>query len=431
MTPIPRLPGFDHTIQFLREGYDFLPRRFERLGSDVIEARLLLQRTICMRGSEAAAVFYDPSRFERRDAAPRRVVNTLLGRHGIQGLDGEQHRERKAMFMSLMDQAAIAELVERFRGRWLEALPRWAAQGRVDLVVEVRELLTRVVCEWAGVPIADAEVGRRASQLAALIDAPGGVGPRFWRGRLARIQTDLWISGVIAGIRVGSVVVPEGSAAQVIASHRERGEWLPLRVAAVELINVLRPTAAIDRYIAMIVRALHEHAGRVEQIDGWSWDQASDVEAFVQEVRRHYPFFPAVVARVSESFEWQGHQFPRRRRVLLDIDGTNHHPREWPNPNQFLPERFRGRPIDPFALIPQGGGDHFTNHRCAGEWLTIAVMAEATRLLTREMSYTISAQSSPLDRGRVPAQPPTDLILEEVRAGALADARAEDLRLHG
>jgi fatty-acid peroxygenase len=51
---------------------------------------------------EAARLFDDAERFQRAGAAPRRVKATLLGEGGVQSLDGEAHRRRKAMFMSPM-----------------------------------------------------------------------------------------------------------------------------------------------------------------------------------------------------------------------------------------------------------------------------------------------------------------------------------------
>jgi hypothetical protein len=41
------------------------------------ETRLLLQRTICLRGEDAAKVFYDQNRFYRKGAAPARMQKTL------------------------------------------------------------------------------------------------------------------------------------------------------------------------------------------------------------------------------------------------------------------------------------------------------------------------------------------------------------------
>lgn len=60
--------------------------------------------------------------------------------------------------------------------------------------------------------------------------------------------------------RAGEIETPEGSAAQVIASHRDAdGTLLPPAVAAVELINVLRPTVAVARFVTFAALALHDY----------------------------------------------------------------------------------------------------------------------------------------------------------------------------
>ena len=58
---VPAIGRMDHTVALLREGYDFIARRCDRLGSDVFATRLLLEPTLCMRGRDAAELFYDTS----------------------------------------------------------------------------------------------------------------------------------------------------------------------------------------------------------------------------------------------------------------------------------------------------------------------------------------------------------------------------------
>jgi fatty-acid peroxygenase len=416
MSVIPSLSGVDHTLSFLREGYDFMPRRFERLGTDIFEARLGLRKTVCVRGREAAEVFYDRDRFRRRDAAPGRVSRTLFGRGGVQGLDGAAHRHRKAMLMAVMSEASIERMVELFETHWRRAIGAWVAASRVELLLASREILCRTVCDWAAVPLGEDEVGHRAEQLARLFEAPAAVGPRYWKGRVARKRANAWIADIVEQVRSGELEVPEGSPAHLVSFFQEDGELLEPRVAAVELVNLLRPTVAIERYITFTAMALHQHARILAALDPeWDPEDSGDAESFVQEVRRVYPFFPAVGARVRMPFEWRGHRFEEGRLVLLDLYGTNHDRRLWEEPESFRPRRFRDREISPFSLIPQGGGDHHGNHRCAGEWLTIAVMRSALRLLTREMTYRVPDQDLTIDHSRMPARPASGFVIEGVR----------------
>ena len=131
--------------------------------------------------------------------------------------------------------------------------------------------------------------------------------------------------GIVAAIRAGELEVPEGSAADVIAHHREPDDGtLDTSVAAVELINVLRPTVAVARYVTFAALALHEHPEARARVEAGGEAEADEL---VQEVRRFYPFFPLVAGLVASSFEWRGYRFPEGRRVLLDVYGTNRDPR--------------------------------------------------------------------------------------------------------
>src|SRR3546814_1246075 len=72
----------------------------------------------------------------------------------------------------------------------------------------MQELLTRSVCGWAGVPLPEAEVGRRAAELTALFDYAGSVGPKHWWSRLSRRRSESWIEGIVEQIRPGDLSPP-------------------------------------------------------------------------------------------------------------------------------------------------------------------------------------------------------------------------------
>lgn len=420
MANAPYTPGFDSTIVLLRDGYSFGLTNYRRLQSDIFETRLLLQKTICMRGEEAAKVFYDNERFCRNGAMPARVQKTLLGQGGVQGLDDAAHRHRKHMFVALlMTPERIAQLADGTVAQWRLAAARWSHRDRIVLFPEVQEILCRAVCTWSGVPLRDAETRERAHDFGAMIDGGGGVGPRYWRGKQARKRTEQWIAAMVAQVRSRQLDAGEETALHVIAHHRGlNGDLLDSRVAAVELINVLRPTVAIAQFVTFGALALHEHPQCRDRIID---DETGYIELFVQEVRRFYPFFPFVAARVRNGFDWKGYRFPQGRRVMLDLYGTNHDPRLWERPHEFLPERFRHWNRSAFNFIPHGGGDHHAHHRCPGEDITIALMEVAMRFLAKELTYRIPKQNLRISMSRIPTLPHSGFVMEKVRFDAPAN----------
>jgi fatty-acid peroxygenase len=412
MSDIPREHRGDSTIALLKDPYKFISKRCRELHSDVFVTRILLKRTICMSGAEAARLFYDPSRFIRHGAPPLRLQQSLFGKGGVQALDDEAHQRRKALFLSLLSQERIGDVVATVTKRLREYAGKWASMDRVVLYPELQEVLTRAVCAWAGVPLDEDEVGKRARQLAFLFDGAGAVGPRHWRSRIARQQTDRWIAAIIDRIRSGDYRPPHDSAAFQLAWYREpNGGVLPSKTAAVEVLNILRPTVAVSVYIVFLAHALHEHP---RYRDALRRGDPIQTEAFVQEVRRFYPFFPATTALVRREFDWNGLHFPADVRVLLDLHGINHDARVWDAPEEFRPERFLHWDGDAFTFVPQGGGDHQKNHRCPGEWATIEIMKAALDFLVNGIRYEVPPQDLELDDRRLPALPRSRFVITKV-----------------
>lgn len=413
MQQIPRDESLDSTLALLLDGYLFISKRCQRYQSDIFQARLLLQPSICMTGEEAAKLFYDTERFERKDANPEPLKKTLIGEGSVLGLDDDAHRRRKQMFMSLMTSESIEQLAALTNEQWRTYSKKWETMDKVVLFYEVQEILCRAVCKWTGVPLDEAEVEHRTNDLAALIDGAGAVGLRHLRARIARQKTEKWIEDLIENVRTHKLEVSEGSAIHAIAWHRDLdGELLDQQVAAVELINLLRPTVAIARFVIFSALALHDHPDYRQQIQE---GDDKDVERFVQEVRRFYPFFPLIAARVRRDFDWNGYHFPRKTRVILDLYGTNHDARLWENPDQFQPERFRHWDGSPFNFIPQGGGDYHVGHRCAGEWITIELMKVSLKFLARSMQYDVPEQDLRISLLRIPAIPKSRFVISNVR----------------
>ncbi|MGY1839647.1 MULTISPECIES: cytochrome P450 [unclassified Modestobacter] len=410
---IPTLMTPDSTLALLREGYAFVSRRCDRLGTDAFRTRLLLQPAVCLRGAEAARLFYSGGRFDRAGAFPASILHLLQDEGSVQSLEGDAHRHRKDMFLRVLQGTGTEAVTERFAEEWRRAVPRWQRAGRVVLHPAVNEVLTRTATGWAGIPMSGRDVRLRTRELAAMVDQAGAIGPRNWWARTLRNRSELWARGLVARVRSGSLQPPEGSALAVIAGHRDpAGELLPLPVAGVELLNVLRPIVAVSRYVVFSALSLLHHPGWRERFAAGEED---DLLGFVDEVRRFHPFFPVIAGRVHRPFDWSGEHFPVGLRVLLDLYGTNHDERLWPAPESFRPERFRGWAGDPYTLVPQGGGDHRDDHRCPGEPMTRLLMAEAVRLLTRSMTYRVGVQDLSVSLSQLPALPRDGFVVHDVR----------------
>ncbi|MFD1204807.1 MULTISPECIES: cytochrome P450 [Sporosarcina] len=407
---IPADKGLDHTFQLLTEGYCFLHNRFDKYNSEIIETTLLGKKMICMVGRDAVELFYDSSRFTRIGAIPKRVQKTLFGENGIQTMEGKQHSALKHLFLSMMSEEGLQYIHKLTVEQWNAQASKWNKGERIILFDEAEEVLCRVACIWAGVPLKECEVSKRAYDLGALIDALGGVGPRYQEGRKARKRTEDWIKNILSEFRNGQFK-SVGKAIEKIATYKDaNGKLLDLQSAAVELINVLRPIVAVARFVVFSALALHDHP---EYEDKLSNATDSELEMFAQEVRRYYPFAPFLGAKARTDFEWKGYSFHEGDTVLIDLYGTNHDPTIWQSPNEFKPERFIDEKIDLYNFVPQGGGDPARGHRCPGEGLTLSIMKATLSFLVNDLDYVVvKDQDLSINFVRMPTLPASRMVLE-------------------
>ena len=413
---IPQDPSIGNTFRLLHsEGYEFVSNRCRRFGTDIFSTRILLKKAICMQGAEAAEQFYSPGRFTRRGAMPRFTLKLLQDTGSVLTLDREDHHLRKQMFLSMMTPEKLAYLAELTAFHWWAEARKWQALESLVLLHEAYVPLCAAVCEWAGLHLREGTIRRRAEEFEAMIEGAGRFGPQNWHGRRKRAHTERWARKVVRRIRSGQMRVPAESPAAAICAFRDhKGRLLDTKTAAVELLNVLRPTVANARYIVFAALALHQNPEWRDKI------MRSDehLAAFVDEVRRFYPFFPVVSGRVLEPFRWRNHLFKKRDWVLFDLYGTNHDPRIWGDPATFRPERFLERKFGPCELVSHGAGDPRVTHRCPGESITTEQLKAVLRVSAYEISYDVPRQDLRIDLSRIPASPTSGFIISNLRVGS-------------
>jgi fatty-acid peroxygenase len=411
----------DSTLPLLSRGYAWLPDLSRRKSPGPVRTRLLGKPAIALRGPAAVTFFYDEDHVRRRSALPEPVLSTLFGHGAVHTLDGAQHRTRKSLFVSLLkDASGVARLAQQVAEEWERSSKEWSQQPQVTLFDEVSLLITRAVCRWAGVPLAgqpDDEARRTAHDLIAMVDGFATAGPRHWRARRARTRQEQRLAELVEELRsadgdASSEGTQADSVVRAVAAHRDAdGQLLDPRTAAVEILNVIRPTVAVTWYTVFGAHALHRNPALRPRL---AQDRDGYGRAFAHELRRFYPFAPFVAGLAPHDLEWHGEAISEGSLVLLDLYGQNHDPELWHDPYMFDPERFVGREPGRDELVPQGGGDAAEGHRCPGEDITLAVLSTLLPRLAR-LEYEVPDQDLRIPLNRVPTRPRSGFVIADVR----------------
>jgi fatty-acid peroxygenase len=167
---VPARAGFDRTAGLLFKGYPYLAERRRRWGRTRARASLawscgcwasgryvLAGRTGwgCSMGLGGSAA----------DAIPRPLARTLFGKGAVHTQDGEAHRHRRAMFLSLLDPTAARELAAVADRLWQAAVDRWRDGGRVVVFDEAVRVIGVAICGWTGLPLTSHNARRRVWDL--------------------------------------------------------------------------------------------------------------------------------------------------------------------------------------------------------------------------------------------------------------------------
>jgi fatty-acid peroxygenase len=378
----------DRSLQALTDGYTF----WQQLRPEpraTVRTRLLGSRAISISGADAVRFFYETPGLERSTALPEPVVGTLFGKGAVHTLDGDDHRHRKQLFTSLLDAKAAWTISANAVEGWQRRAAGW--DGEVDLGVAARAVLLEAVTAWAGVEVDD--LGARSRDMMLMVDGFGNAGARgHVKARRARGRSERWIAEQVRHAREGA---PLPTPLSDFAGHRDRdGNLLDERVAAVEVLNVLRPTTAVSWFLLGGAYAFERFPHlRQGLLDG-------DFSALdlAHELRRRLPFAPYLAARATRELEYRGTPIPPGALVVLDLWGTDHDPGLYERPDALDPSRFTGREPTPYDLVPQGGGDRERGHRCPGEDVTLALLVALLPELAKVPFRLTGSTRVPMDR---------------------------------
>ena len=401
--------------ELMNKGYNLLGELREDVDAPVVKAEFFNESITVIYGEEAARKFYDPENFKREGAMPKPVLKTLFGEDGVQTLDGKAHHHRKNYFMDLMTPERMEEYHQVLAKHLSEALDK--QHGEFELFDLANKVLFNAISEWSGINLAkfDKEtLEKLAENQISMISSAVTSPTDHMKGISDRKESEKWAQELIKEARKHPVPGKENRALYTFANATDlNGELLPVEVAAVDLLNIIRPTVALTVWVALMGHALFAKEGIYNALQA---DFANLQDPFIQEMRRYYPFFPMLPAISISDVEIDGYEIPKDSWVVLDVYGTNHDERNLVLPEQFDIERYIGKAKDlsyeeEYEMIAQGGGKFREMHRCAGEWITLHSMRVFSDHLVNKYEFTVPEQDWTIAMNQFPTYPNSKALL--------------------
>lgn len=409
------IPTTKIKLKELKPSYTLLQKMRDEVDAPVVKGEAFTKEIIAIYGKEAAKKFYDPKNFKREGAMPEVVLNTLFGQDGVQTLDGEEHRHRKNIFMDLMTPDRMDDYHKILDKKMTAAFD--AEQGTFELFGLTRKILFEAITEWAGInldDLTDEEINDLSKYQISMISSSFTSPVDHIKGVNDRKKSEKWARKLIKEARENPIPGKEDVALYAFAEATDLdGELLSEKVAAVELLNIIRPTLALTVWAALMGHALFSRKDIYSDLKD-DFDRLQD--SFIQEMRRYYPFFPMLPAVSLREVEIDGYTIPEDSWVVLDLYGTDHDSRHIEKPEEFKVDRYVENAEDisyeeEYEMIAQGGGDFRSMHRCAGEWITLHTLRVLSDHLVNKYEFSVPEQDFEVAMDQFPTYPRDGVLL--------------------
>jgi cytochrome P450 len=347
----------------------------------------------------------------------------VLGRNSLLVLDGDRHiRERR-----LLSPPFHGEYLRRYEADiktiTKAALATWPVATPFAVRPRMRDIVLKVIIRVIFGPDEDRGTDRMQELLAELLDinvtllvaVPAlrrDLGPRSPWGRFVRLreQAHALLLERIRRAR-GSPSERSGLLGALAAGREGDGDRLSdseLRDQLITLLVAGHETTATA--LAWILERLSRHPRVLRRLlDSLDAEQDDGyLDAVISETLRTRPILAGTTRNLAADAEVAGYRMPAGT-IIVASQVLAHVSREhYPNPAQFMPERFLGRGPDRSAFIAYGGGPH----RCLGASLAQLEMRTVIRTVLER--FEIRPAGRRVERGRT-----QHVVLAPSRGGKL------------
>jgi cytochrome P450 len=380
----------------MRSGQTWVERVSRRFG-DLFTLRTLIfgNQVIVSHPDLIKQVFTgDPDVLHAGEA--NSISKVLTGHTSVLVLDGEPHKRARKLLMPPFHGERMAAYATEMRAITERIMARWRPGERFSLLPWIQRIsLEVIVANVFGLtdgPRRDLFLDKLGA-LMNVVGSPRGIfflipalqrdlGPWYpWRKLKAQFaEHEALVFAEIAERRAQlaapGATRPDDILSLLLEVRDEEGRGMPDQEIRDQLVTLLagghETTASSlawaferilahpevhDRIVAEIDAA--RAAGKTSAADLASLEY---LDATIKEVLRQRPSVPTVGRRITRPVKLRDYEIPVGTMISPNIYLTHRRPDLYPDPEEFRPERFLGKKVDPYSYLPFGGGPR----RCLG-----------------------------------------------------------------
>lgn len=315
----------------------------------------------------------------------------LLGASSLILLGGEAHRRERKLLTPPFHGTRMRAYGELIRDLTRKHSATWTL-GRPFNIQDFTQSLTLEVIVRAIFGVIDAERAQRFQR--AVVAYVGEFNPlvitiaslrralpvvdlmRPWqqaRGRFAALS-ELLLSEIAQRRQDGSYATRQDILSLLLSARYDDGSVMSDEQIRDEMVTLLlagHETTAITlswlffelgRKPRVVEKLRAELATMSHADDAEELSRLPYLDAVCNEAQRLYPVLGWVPRTLAVPLEFRGYHLPAGLAVAVSISLIHSRPDLYPQPEEFIPERFVERKFSPFEYMPFGGG----NRRCIG-----------------------------------------------------------------
>ena len=380
LPPGPRTPSPIHILQWIFRPIPFMQRCAEAYG-DAFTVRIMGPRPLVFFSDPAAIrqVFTgDPERLQAGQAN-NMVFKLILGPNSLLALDGGRHRRERKLLAPPFHGERMRLYGDMMCDITDGSIDAWPMENPFPVQPRMQEITLDIILHAVFGVYEDAHHSRLRALLMEYQRVM--VGRNFflaliaWR-RLARLQRDIdsLLYEEIRRCRTGAQEGRTDIMAMLVAARDEDGRPMSDEEIRDELITMLlagHETTATS--LAWVIHRLLQNPdvlasarAEVASVIGAgaaaprpSAEQIAQLgylDAVIKETARLNPVAPVVVRLLDTDMHIGGYDLPAGSIAAPCIYLTHRRPDLWSDAEEFKPERFLARRVDPYTFFPFGGG---------------------------------------------------------------------------